>query len=95
MVIIAGHNLAALAIGGSRQALLQGDLGALWRILYFGGGITIGGNGQPNFLVLYSIVPWIGVMAAGYAFGAVLRMGPDRRRWTATRSAVAPSRRFW
>jgi hypothetical protein len=48
--------------------------------LYFGGGIVIGGGGEPNFLVLYSIVPWIGVMAAGYAFGAILRMSPQRRR---------------
>jgi uncharacterized membrane protein len=30
-------------------------------------------------MVLYSIVPWIGVMAAGYAFGAVMTMEPRRR----------------
>ena len=30
-------------------------------------------------MVLYSIVPWIGVMAAGYAFGRVLTLGPARR----------------
>jgi uncharacterized membrane protein len=82
VAIIAGHNLIALAIGGSRQSLLQGNLGWLWRILYFGGGIAIGGGDLPNFWVLYSIVPWIGVMTAGYAFGAVLRMSPERRRWT-------------
>jgi uncharacterized membrane protein len=82
VAIMAGHNLAATAISGSRQSLLQGNLGWLWRILYFGGGITIGGGDAPNFWVLYSIVPWIGVMAAGYAFGAVLRMRPERRRRT-------------
>jgi uncharacterized membrane protein len=60
---------------------LQGNLGWLWRILYFGGGITIGGSETPNFWVLYSIVPWIGVMSAGYAFGAVLRMSSQRRNW--------------
>ena len=30
-------------------------------------------------MVLYSIVPWIGVMAAGYAFGKVLALEPARR----------------
>ena len=30
-------------------------------------------------MVLYSIVPWIGVMAAGYAFGKILTLGPGRR----------------
>ena len=79
LVIVAGHNLIALAFQGSHESLLQGKLGPLWRILYFGGGIAIGRGGEPNFWVLYSIIPWIGVMAAGYAFGAVFRMGTDRR----------------
>lgn len=30
-------------------------------------------------MVLYSIIPWIGVMAAGYAFGRVLTLEPTRR----------------
>jgi hypothetical protein len=30
--------------------------------------------------VLYSIIPWIGVMAAGYAFGRVMTMDAERRR---------------
>jgi uncharacterized membrane protein len=30
-------------------------------------------------MVLYSIVPWIGVMAAGYAFGWILTLEPPRR----------------
>jgi len=30
-------------------------------------------------MVLYSIIPWIGVMAAGYAFGAVMLLDPKRR----------------
>ncbi len=81
VVVIAGHNLVALMIGESRQSLLHGSLGGMWRILYFGGGIaTDVGGGGPNFWVLYSIVPWIGVMAAGYAFGAVFCMSPLRRR---------------
>jgi uncharacterized membrane protein len=73
LLVIAGHNGLANAFAGSRQALLQSDLGWLWRILYFGGAAG------PNFFVLYSIVPWIGVMAVGYSFGIVLRMDPERR----------------
>src|SRR5262245_6309642 len=30
-------------------------------------------------VVLYSIIPWIGVMAAGYAFGRILTLEPARR----------------
>jgi len=30
-------------------------------------------------VVLYSIIPWVGVMAAGYAFGRILTLEPGRR----------------
>jgi uncharacterized membrane protein len=51
-----------------------------WQILYFGGVFRLGSNG-PAVAVLYSIVPWIGVMAAGYAFGAiVIRNAEERNR---------------
>jgi uncharacterized membrane protein len=72
VLVIAGHNLSALLPEATVKALLASPLGWLARILYFGGGIVVGGSATPNLLVLYSLVPWIGVMAAGYAFGAVL-----------------------
>jgi uncharacterized membrane protein len=81
IAIMGGHNLVVGAIGDSWEPLLQGSFGWLWRVLYAGGGIAVGGD-KPNFWVLYCIIPWTGVMAAGYAFGAVLRMAPERRRWT-------------
>ena len=45
-----------------------------------GADVQLGQHG-PSIAVLYTIVPWIGVMAAGYAFGAIMTRDPaDRRR---------------
>src|SRR5262249_4587132 len=55
------------------------------------GPIQFGPNG-PNLIVLYSIIPWIGVMAAGYAFGKILTFAPARRNrmcWLIGLSAIA------
>jgi uncharacterized membrane protein len=49
-------------------------LGRFGNILYGIGGV----EGTP-LLVLYSIIPWIGVMASGYWFGTVLTLDPARR----------------
>ncbi len=52
-------------------------LGELWKMLYVG--FFNGPVGGTPLIVLYSIIPWIGVMAAGYAFATVLTMEPARR----------------
>ena len=54
----------------------------LWEFLYpVGAEVKLGADG-PDVAVLYTIVPWIGVMAAGYAFGAVMSREPAARdRW--------------
>ncbi len=52
----------------------------LWQFLYLGGAVELGQSG-PTINILYVIVPWVGVMAAGYGFGAILaREKPERRR---------------
>jgi uncharacterized membrane protein len=51
--------------------------GPLSQFVYFGGEIPI--DGGPTITVLYSIVPWIGVMALGYGFGAILTQEPATR----------------
>ena len=74
LLIIALHN----AVGGPIAGLLPSWLGKILYIGFWEGPIQLGPNG-PTLIVLYSIVPWIGVMAAGYAFGLVLQMDPARR----------------
>jgi uncharacterized membrane protein len=78
VAVIVLHNLMDFLSPTAQTALEQGSLNWLWQILYFGGPIQLGQNG-PTLMVLYSIVPWIGVMAAGYAFGAVMTFERSRR----------------
>ena len=81
VIIIAAHDLLDPHLGALIPTLGNDLRGGLWRILYVGfyaGPIQFGPDG-PNLIVLYSIVPWIGVMAAGYAFGTVLTLEPARR----------------
>lgn len=57
-----------------------GALGWLWQILHEGGDIELGKGFK--FSAGYPILPWIGVMAAGYAFGPVMQKAPAlRQRW--------------
>ena len=46
---------------------------------FFAGPVQFGADG-PNLIVLYSIIPWIGVMAAGYAFGKIVILEPAQRK---------------
>ncbi|MGH7428229.1 MAG: DUF1624 domain-containing protein, partial [Candidatus Methylomirabilaceae bacterium] len=81
VVIIVAHNLMDPHLRTLVPALGDTTPAALWKILYvgfFAGPIRFGADG-PNLIVLYSIVPWIGVMAAGYAFGKILTLEPARR----------------
>ena len=52
---------------------------AIGKFLYLGGAVELGANGPP-ILILYVIVPWIGVMAAGYWFGTVMLRPPGERQ---------------
>lgn len=79
LIIIAGHNLVDPYRAHLIELLRHGSFAWFWQILYFGGGIQLGGNNGSALAVLYSIIPWIGVMAAGYWFGSLLRMETSRR----------------
>ena len=49
--------------------------GKVWEFIYPTGLETFNGVS-----ILYVLIPWIGVMAAGYGFGTILLMSPERRR---------------
>ena len=71
IVLIAGHNLL-----DAIQPESFGKLSGLWMILHSPGFFLI----QPpatGILILYPLIPWVGVMACGYALGALLQR-PDR-----------------
>ena len=85
------HNLADLVREGADRLPASGP-GWLWQVLYFGG--PIGGDNEPVLFVLYSIVPWAGVMAAGYAFGAILTMDQERARRLCLRIGIGATLLF-
>jgi len=71
-----GVRTEACAPGGATCGV--GDM--LLRVLHQAGPMTVGVKG-PVFLALYPLIPWIGVMAVGYAFGRLYTMdAADRRR---------------
>jgi uncharacterized membrane protein len=73
LLIIVGQNLFG-ALGGALPFMHP-----LWEFIYPVGSEVRLGAGGPAVTVLYTIVPWIGVMAAGYAFGMVM-IRPDAGR---------------
>ena len=67
VIVVVGHNL----LDGIDPADL-GPLSWLWNVLHVPGLL---GNFEPGhwaLFVLYPLIPWIGVMALGYALGALV-----------------------
>ena len=83
--MIVGHNLLDdVTVTGWRGpgTPTPGFGASLWLILHQGGLFFPFGFPGPAMIALYPLIPWIGVMAAGYAFGSVYRLEPAaRRRW--------------
>jgi uncharacterized membrane protein len=84
LVLIAGHN----AWDGWDEMVKQPNgLGtALWQVLHAGGKVQV----SPGFTigVSYPLVPWIGVMALGYAFGTLWHLPPGQRQWVMVGAGV-------
>ena len=70
-----GHRLHNLA--DPVQASQFGKAAWIWNVLHQPGAVVVGGT---VITFAYSLVPWFAVMAAGFCFGEILRMDPERRR---------------
>ena len=75
--MMVGHNL----LDGIQAAQLR-PLGWLWHVLHQPA--LMHPSSEVAVFALYPLIPWIGVMAAGYALGPVMLLEPARRRrWLA------------
>ncbi len=77
MAIVGG---AMVLFHNSFDSVTGEGWGAMRYVWVFLHGGFIGGPDHPVFGVGYSLVPWSGVMALGYAMGAIVRWDPSRRR---------------
>jgi uncharacterized membrane protein len=83
-VIVAAHNILDFYTPKIIPALQASKMGWLGQVLYFGGEVELGHRGIP-LVVLYSIVPWVGVMALGFAYGKLVELpAVQRRKWNLT-----------
>jgi uncharacterized membrane protein len=86
LAVIALHNLT-----DPIQAANFGRLAFLWNILHQQGAFVAGGI---VVVVAYPILPWAFVMAAGYCFGRILQLEPERRQRMLFRIGIAATAAF-
>lgn len=80
-VLILGHN----TFDGVRAATL-GAWAPIWNVLHQQGVFVVGGV---PVVTAYPLLPWVGVMAAGFCFGPVLLMEPPARQRLMIRTGLA------
>ena len=84
VAMIALHNLLdGFRVTGWRGpgTVVPSLAGKLWIVLHQAGEpFPIVSFPSPVVIVIYPLIPWIGVMMAGYAFGTLYQLGAERRR---------------
>ncbi|CAN5168877.1 DUF1624 domain-containing protein [soil metagenome] len=83
IAMIALHNLFDVVRVEAWQgpgSAVPDALSKLWMVLHQGGAFPVAGWPSPVLFVLYPLIPWIGVMAAGYALGHLYDWEPPRRQ---------------
>ena len=73
LIMIVGHNL----LDGINSEMF-GQAAWLWHLLHERGELTLGWG--VSVYVVYPLIPWVGVMAAGYALGPVMQRETEARR---------------
>lgn len=77
LLLMFGHNLL--------NAIVPTDLGSLawlWKMLHEGGYQGLNTSGNWGVFFVYPILPWIGVIAAGYVFGRIMLLDQaERFKW--------------
>lgn len=87
IAMIALHNL----LDGITAAQF-GSAGWIWNVLHQPGVFPFAGH---QILLAYPLVPWAGVMAAGYCFGRVFLLEPDRRQRVLVRLGLGVTAAFF
>jgi len=78
---VTAFGVAMIVVHNSYDRIAAADWGNLrwlWCILHTGEQLEVLPGKQ--FHPFYPLIPWIGVMAAGYGFGALMLLDPGRRR---------------
>lgn len=73
LILIFGHNALDYVKSDS-----WGHYKFFWMFLHEQNFYQI--NSYESIFVLYPLIPWVGVMAVGYAFGTLFKRSPDERR---------------
>jgi uncharacterized membrane protein len=84
--LIVLHNLA-----DGVQARSLGEASWIWTVLHQPGLLR---TADPTMVVGYPLVPWVGVMAAGFCFGRVYRLPADTRSTGLVRLGLALTAAF-
>lgn len=89
--MIALHNLfdsVTVSIWQGPGTEGPGWLGGFWMILHQPGPLPLGQHG-PIVFVLYPLIPWVGVMAVGYALGTLYEKPSEERAKLLLRLGIA------
>lgn len=87
-------SLGMILLHNAADGIRAADFGRwawVWNVLHQQGVIQTGG---PALLVAYPLIPWMGVMAAGFCFGRLYRLPSERRKPLFVRLGLALSAAF-
>jgi len=88
VAIMVGQQLFGLPVRFLPESV-RGAVGVVWEFIY-----PSGQHAWSKMAILYVIVPWVGVMAAGYGFGLIVQRDAAERRKFCLRAGAAATLAF-